>query len=127
MIRLNGYLMFWVSLISILGLVSCQSGNYTQSKTVIESREVNLSAEIYKPVGQGPFPAVVMVHGSKNHTKDFYTEYSRYFSNNGIVAANYDKRGQGKSAGDLWTATFEDLALDVESVVNHQNPSGFKT
>lgn len=105
-----------------LGLYSCDNPleEATLSEVVfIESGGFNLAAQIYKPKGAGPFPAVVMVHGSKNHTMDFYTEYSQYFAQNGIVTVNYDKRGHGLSGGDLWTSTFEDLAGDVVAVTEY--------
>ena len=84
-----------------------------------ENEDISFSANVYKPDGEGPFPAVVMVHGSKNHTKDFYTEYSEYFAQNGIVTLNYDNRGHGNSGGNLWTSTFQDLGSDVASAVEH--------
>lgn len=100
---------------------SCSgSANFFSSKIYyIKSDDISLAAKIYKPNGEGPFPAVVLVHGSKNQTMDYYTEYSKYFVKHGIVAVNYDKRGHGRSSGDLWTSTFTDLAKDAVAIVEH--------
>jgi len=105
-------------LMVLLTFLGCSS-KYKIVGTEFKNGDLTFSANIYKPEGNGPFPAVVMVHGSKNHTKDFYTEYSEYFADNGIIALNYDNRGHGKSEGNLWTSTFNDLASDLSKAVDY--------
>ncbi|MCA9457452.1 MAG: alpha/beta hydrolase [Nitrospira sp.] len=112
-------LLFLLPFLFLACATSDQPGQYSTEDTIIPNDSIRLSARIYKPGGQGPFPAVVLLHGSKNHTKDYYTEYSEYFAAHGIVVANYDKRGQGQSTGNLWTATFHGLADDAVAVVEH--------
>lgn len=104
--------------IILFALGGCSS-NHTIINTEFKNGDISFSANIYKPTGIGPFPAVIIVQGSKNHTKDFYTEYSEYFANHGIVALNYDNRGHGKSKGNLWTSTFNNLASDLNAAVKH--------
>ncbi|MCB9266989.1 MAG: alpha/beta fold hydrolase [Lewinellaceae bacterium] len=110
-------------LLLLLLITACSTpnppGQYSTEDTIIPNGPIRLSARIYKPGGQGPFPAAILLHGSENHTKDYYTEYSEYFAAHGIVVANYDKRGQGQSTGNLWTSTFQDLAGDAVEVVDH--------
>lgn len=113
--RLTRHIGFVLVLITILGC----SSKHEIIATDFKNSDLTFSANIYKPEGNGPFPAVVMVHGSKNHTKHYYTEYSEYFADNGIVALNYDNRGHGKSKGDLWTSTFNDLASDLNAAVEY--------
>tara|TARA_R110002050_G_scaffold14427_1_gene45497 strand:- start:1343 stop:2368 length:1026 start_codon:yes stop_codon:yes gene_type:complete len=110
MLRLIGIV---IVLITFLGC----SSKHKIIGTEFKNGDITFSANIYKPKGNGPFPAVIMVHGSKNHTKDYYTEYSKYFADNGIVTLNYDNRGHGKSEGNLWSSTFSDLASDINAAV----------
>ena len=111
--RITRHIGFIIVLFAFLGC----SSKYKTIGTEFKNGDITFSANIYKPEGKGLFPAVIMVHGSKNHTKDFYTEYSEYFADNGIVTLNYDNRGHGKSEGNLWTSTFEDLASDLNAAV----------
>lgn len=105
----------------LLLMLSCESSEneYTTEIVMVQNDSIQLAANIYKPKGEGPFPAVVLVHGSKNHTMDYYTEYSEYFASHGIVTVNYDKRGFGLSSGSLYKSTFTDLAKDANSIVNY--------
>ena len=114
-LRLTGHIGFVIVLFTFLGC----SSKHKIIGTEFKNGDIAFSANIYKPEGNGPFPAVIMVHGSKNHTKDFYTEYSEYFADNGIVTLNYDNRGQGKSQGNLWTSRFNDLASDLNAAVEY--------
>ena len=82
--RLSRHIGFVIVLFTFFGC----SSKHKIIGTEFKNGDITFSANIYKPEGNGPFPAVVMVHGSKNHTKDFYTEYSEYFSDNGIVVLN---------------------------------------
>lgn len=110
---------FFAVILLALGVLCSCTLSFEIIEDEFENADIAFSANIYKPKGKGPFPAVVIVHGSKNHTKDFYTEYSKYFAQNGIVTLNYDNRGHGKSEGNLWTSTFEDLGSDVVAAVEH--------
>ena len=90
------------------------STSYEVVEVSFSNDDISLSGNIYRPINtQYPVPAVIMVHGSKNHTKDHYSEYSKYFAENGITVLNYDNRGHGNSTGNLWTSTFYDMASDV--------------
>ncbi|MCB0666639.1 MAG: alpha/beta hydrolase [Saprospiraceae bacterium] len=107
-----------IVLLVCLLLLSCtHSDKYSVISLEIPNGEIRLNTEINLPSGAGPFPAVILVHGSKNNTLDFYPKYSEYFAENEIVTVRFDKRGQGKSTGILWTAEFEDLAKDIVAIV----------
>lgn len=114
-LRLTRHIGFVIVLFTFLGC----SSKHKIIGTEFKNGDITFSANIYKPEGHGPFPAVIMVHGSKNHTKDFYAEYSEYFADNGIVALNYDNRGHGNSGGNLWTSAFNDLATDLVAAVEY--------
>ena len=52
------------------------------------------------PTGSGPFPAVVLVHGSGAATKAEMTFFSNMFRQRGFAVLRYDKRGVGQSQGE---------------------------
>jgi fermentation-respiration switch protein FrsA (DUF1100 family) len=85
---------------------------------------VTLAATFTVPPGKGPFPAVVLVHGSGSINRDGESFGHRPFlvladhlSRQGIAVLRYDKRGVGKSSGNLREATTLDLATDAEAAV----------
>lgn len=77
--------------------------------------DVRLSGVLVRPYGRGPFPAVILVHGSgpATHNEVAYRIYANAFLRKGLAALVCDKRGSGNSTGDLRLATYEDLAEDV--------------
>ncbi len=70
-----------------------------------------LVGEFVKPVGGGPYPAVVLVHGSAAQGRGSwgYRSTADFLVRNGIAALYYDKRGVGESTGDWMTTSFADL------------------
>ncbi len=77
---------------------------------------LELRGKLVRPKGRGPFPAVVIVHGSgRDSAVDTY--YMPYlFAAHGIATLVYDKRGTGGSEGD-YTQNFHVLARDVVAAV----------
>jgi len=83
------------------------------------SGDVHLSGILVEPNTAGPFPAVVFVHGSGASTVDrpAWKLHANAFLSRGFAVLVYDKRGSGKSSGNLATADYADLAQDVVSAV----------
>lgn len=77
---------------------------------------LELRGKLVRPIGKGPFPAVVIVHGSgrESAVDTYYMPY--LFASHGIATLVYDKRGTGESEGD-YTQNFHVLARDVVSAV----------
>jgi hypothetical protein len=76
------------------------------------------------PPGKGPFPAVLLISGSGPNDRDEtvfghkpFLVLSDYLTRKGIVVLRADKRGIGKSTGDLAKATTADFATDAEAGV----------
>ena len=72
------------------------------------------------------FPAVVLMHGSGRHGRDYsvyghkpFLVMADYLSRNGIGVLRYDKRGCGESEGDFDLATYDDFASDGWSAVQY--------
>ena len=88
------------------------------------SGDARLAFTLDLPTGRGPFPAVVMAHGSGRVTRDQLTWASRHFTQLGYAVLRFDKRGVGESTGTFvfvgtkdspWV--FPQLARDVAAGV----------
>ena len=77
--------------------------------------DVALVGALILPEGRGPFPAIVLAHGStpENRADAGYRGEGVLFARAGVAALVYDKRGTGASTGDWTTAGIEELAGDV--------------
>ena len=67
--------------------------------TFVASDGARLAYTIDYPPGDGPFPAVVLVHGSGRVTRADHAGLSALFTSHGWATLNYDKRGVGQSGG----------------------------
>ena len=67
-----------------------------------QNGDVTLAGTLDLPAGEGPFPAIVTVHGSPPLTRnDIYNlNISHFFVQNGYAVLQYDKRGAGESTGE---------------------------
>ena len=77
-----------------------------------------LVGELILPLGNGPFPAIVLAHGSGQETRQSSRGMAYLFASNGIAAFIFDKRACGESTGKEWRASFKDYALDILSAVD---------
>jgi dienelactone hydrolase len=88
-----------------------------EETVTFRSGNVDLFGKLVLPEGGGPFPAVVLVHGSeKDAATLFYDEPYRYAAH-GIATLVFDKRGTGRSGGD-YGQDFDQLAGDVLAAVS---------
>jgi dienelactone hydrolase len=77
---------------------------------------LTMRGKLVEPQGDGPFPAVVLVHGGERMSAvDYYTEPYLYAAN-GLAAFVFDKRGTGESGGE-YLQNFSVLADDVRAAV----------
>ncbi len=74
-----------------------------------------LRGEVRLPHQPGPYPAVVLVHGSgRSELSEVDYQYnSNAFLKKGFAVLAYDKRGAGRSDGDFETATYADFTEDI--------------
>jgi uncharacterized protein len=80
--------------------------------SMFPSGELQLRAKLVLPEGPGPFPVIVLVHGSGSESAvDFYPE-PYFYASNGFASLVFDKRGTGESQGD-YLQNFHILADDV--------------
>jgi tetratricopeptide (TPR) repeat protein len=86
---------------------------YTTTPVRYSSGPASLSGSLLMPIGPGPHPAIVMIHGSGPVTREALMPYADVFVRNGIAVLIHDKRGTGSSTGNWARATFDDLADDA--------------
>jgi pimeloyl-ACP methyl ester carboxylesterase len=90
-----------------------QPRNYSEEQIHFQNGAVVLAGTLLLPLGPGPHPAVVFVHGSGAARRDSSAFLADRFARAGVAALIYDKRGAGESKGDYRKSTFDDLAGDV--------------
>jgi pimeloyl-ACP methyl ester carboxylesterase len=85
---------------------------------------VELTGILSRPVGEGPFPGVVLVHGSGPANRDyeirghrFFQVLADYLTRHGTAVLRYDKRGIGNSEGTFASADHKTLARDAAAAL----------
>ena len=92
-----------------------------QEEVKFKSGNIMLSGTLILPVGDGPFPLIIFVHGSGPETRDNSQYSANWLASIGYAAFIYDKRGAGKSEGkkeEIRNFSFEDLANDVIAAID---------
>lgn len=99
---------------------------YTSSEVSFANTRagIDFAATLTLPQGKGPFPAVVLVHGSGPNNRDedifghkVFLVLADHLSKQGIAVLRYDKRGVAGSRGDYKAATSFDFADDAQAAV----------
>lgn len=98
----------WVGIVAIVVLAACGGDGGTTSPAgpassapegTFPSNGASLHYALDLPSGQGPFPAVVMGHGSGQSTKNEAAFFVNLWRPLGYAVLRYDKRGVGRSTG----------------------------
>lgn len=76
-----------------------------------------LSAALYVPHGEGPFPALVMVHSWMFNRWQCHL-YAPYFASSGYVVLAYDCRGWGSSGGQVYCADPDHELNDLQDAID---------
>jgi pimeloyl-ACP methyl ester carboxylesterase len=85
-------------------------------RLALRQREVRVgidAATLTLPPGAGPFPAVAMVHGSGERTRDEFDVWTAYLALNGVAVLADDKRGVGESGGTFPGDAGNDGTVDL--------------
>lgn len=106
--------------------ISTRKPGYRETEVSFSNEKANvtLAGTLTLPEGKGPFPAVVLVHGSGPVNRDEavfkhrpFLIWADHLARQGIAVLRYDKRGIARSTGTFKTATTYDLADDAEVAV----------
>jgi pimeloyl-ACP methyl ester carboxylesterase len=94
---------------------------YDQKEAHFKSLDIGLAGLLMTPVSHGPYPAVMMIHGSGVSDRDnfWYLYQADYLAKKGIAVLLPDKRGCGKSGGEWHIAGMEDFAEDADSGLDY--------
>lgn len=91
---------------------------YEEEEWRFSSGDVSLEGTLLLPSGNGPHPAIVLIHGSSTPSREDFRFYADAFARCGIAALIYDKRkvegSDGVTRTDLRT-----LARDARAGANH--------
>ncbi len=87
--------------------------SYSIETLSIQSNDVVLSASFYKQNAKGKYPALVLLHGSTSNLKSDYAFDADFFAKQGFEVLIFDKRGSGKSTGDYYSSSNDDLISDA--------------
>jgi pimeloyl-ACP methyl ester carboxylesterase len=82
----------------------------------IFATDAELAGELVLPQGDGPFPALVFLHGRGCSDRGFGVALGRLLADYGVAVLAYDKRGAGDSGGECATDfahTVDDAAAAV--------------
>ncbi len=93
---------------------------FSREDVRFRSGGTSLAGSVLTPPGNGPHPAVVLVHGSGRQGRDtgIYRGWADFFVRRGFVVLYYDKRGVGESGGE-YGAGLRLLAEDGLAAVEH--------
>jgi pimeloyl-ACP methyl ester carboxylesterase len=80
--------------------------------TSFAGADESLAGRLVLPEGEGPFPLVVLVHGSEASSARDFAYLQRLLPAQGVAAFVYDKRGTGQSTGE-YSQDFDLLAADA--------------
>lgn len=89
---------------------------HTIEQVSFANGDITLKGELTLPEGDGPYPVIVIVHGSGKVTRHG-GPWNTFFLKYGIGVLSYDKRGSGKSTGNFATAGYKDFASDAVAAV----------
>lgn len=85
-----------------------------------QNDDVILNGTLTKPDTTGPYPVVIAAHTSAAGTRDFgvYQHLAQVLPPCGVAVFLFDRRGSGKSTGKFETASFFDLAADMQASID---------
>ncbi len=101
--------------------VTLDEVEYEEVQFYNEAEQFQLAGMLFVPEGNGPFPAVVFVHGSAPSFRGnrVILTVAKHLLDNGVIVLVPDKRGADGSEGDWETASFEALAVDTVAAVDY--------
>lgn len=96
--------------------------SYVQEDVIFHnsSANVTLAGTLTLPHSKGPFPVVILLHGSAPLDRDcsmfghkLFLVWADHLTKQGIAVLRFDKRSAGKSTGDYSSSCLEDFANDA--------------
>ena len=97
----------------------CQTAGVQRRELGFVSAGTHLAGTLSLPDGDGPWPAIVTLHGASGGNRDFrlFLHLEALLVPAGFAVLRYDRRGSGASEGDFMAADFAQLAADSLAAV----------
>ncbi|MCO7224312.1 S9 family peptidase [Pleionea sp. CnH1-48] len=92
--------------------ISVERVGLRHEEMMFQSGDLKLRGKLTLPEGEGPFPVVILIHGSESYSAVDYYALPYLLAANGIAGFKFDKRGTGQSEGE-YTQHFPTLSGDV--------------
>lgn len=73
--------------------------DYMRTDVAIPAGDARLAAIITEPIGSGPRPGIVIIHGAERGERHFYDIWVGLYASLGLAVLTYDKRGVASSTG----------------------------
>lgn len=108
---LNVFLLFSV-IITILSIKEYFL-TYDEVEIAFQNDGHNFYGSLYTPKSEKPSCLVVFIHGSGSEDRNEYAFHARNLARQGIAGFVYDKRGSGKSEGDVYEVGYRGYAEDA--------------
>jgi pimeloyl-ACP methyl ester carboxylesterase len=92
-----------------------------RDELTLETEAAVLAGTLTLPEAPAPSPVVIGVHGAEGGARDFhlFRHLEATLPPAGIGTLLFDRRGEGASTGDAATASYEQLAADVQAWLLH--------
>jgi len=87
---------------------------YEAKNVTFGSKDARLAGTLCVPNGKGPFPAIILLHGSGPQSRWGTLRYiADVMARHGIAALCWDQRGSGDSGGEWYRSNYNDLVSDA--------------
>jgi len=102
-----------IARITLVGCLIASSAAAAGERQIrFKNGDIDLAGSLLMPQGTGPFPSMVLLHGSGPETRDSLRPIAQRLVDAGFAALIFDKRGTGGSSGSWLKASLDDLARD---------------
>ncbi len=92
---------------------------YRRSKHRVVARDgTRLTASLWIPEGEGPFPLVIMIHSWMFWRLQCDLMYAASFARRGYAVLTYDCRGWGSSLGEVHCAAPDRELCDLQDMID---------
>lgn len=113
-----------VAMVALAGVMTAAAQNrppdrFTTEDVLFNSGDLTLAGTVLIPEGDGPWPAVALVHGAGPGLRDENLGVAEAFAQNGVLALIYDKRTEGYAASGVGGRDYDLLADDALAAVTY--------
>lgn len=117
------YCLVLAAILFVFAAVSAQDAGYEETVVSIDGGDYEIPATVCMPAGEGPFPAVVMLHGTGSNRDEAGGGYlyaapvlaEKY----GIATIRIDFPGNGDSKADYMQYNFKSAVADAAAAANY--------